>query len=135
MSSLAPAGAHCATRSHPPAPATWTCQRCGAFMCEACERRTRPDALPLCPSCWALREQRVAAAPKGARLENAGLWLGGLSFLPLPPIIMASLIVNIMVLVRAPAGARTRGLIGLGLTFGGLVVTIAVFALVFSRDL
>jgi len=104
-------------------------------MCEACERRTRPEALPLCPSCWSLREQRVAAAPKGTRLESAGLWLGGLSFIPLPPIVMASLIVNIMVLARAPPGERTKGLVGLGLTFGGLVVTISVLALVFSRDL
>ena len=133
MSALAPAGSNCATRTHPPAPATWTCQRCGAFMCEACERRMRPDALPMCPNCWGLREQRVAAAPKATRLENAGLWLGGLSFLCLPPIVMASLVVNIIVLSRAVPGQRSKGLIGLGLTFGGVLVTITVFVLVFAR--
>ena len=87
----------------------------------------------MCPSCWGLREQRVAAAPKGTRLESAGLWLGGLSFLCLPPIVMASLVVNLIVLGRAPPGARQKGLIGLGLTLGGVMVTITVFALVLSR--
>jgi len=93
----------------------------------------RPDALPMCPNCWDLREQRVAAAPKATRLENAGLWLGGLSFLCLPPIVMASLVVNLIVLSRAAPGQRSKGLVGLGLTIGGVVVTIAVFALVIFR--
>jgi hypothetical protein len=101
-------------------------------MCQACERRTRPEALPLCPGCWSLREQRVAPAPRGTRLENAGLWLGGLSFLCLPPIVLSALVVNLIVLGRAPPGGKTKGLIGLGLTLGGVAVTISVFALLLS---
>jgi hypothetical protein len=86
----------------------------------------------MCPNCWGLREQRVTAPPRGTRLENAGLWLGGLSFLCLPPIVMAALVVNGMVLARAAPGARTKGMIGMGLTIGGVLVTITVLTLVFA---
>ena len=127
MSGLAPAGASCA--SHPEAKASWTCKRCGAFMCEACERRVRPDAMPLCPSCWDLREQRVPAPRGPRRLETAGLWLGGLSLTCLPPVMMASLVVNLIVLARAGPGARLKPLVGLGLTVAGAFLLVAVFVL------
>jgi hypothetical protein len=123
-------GACCA--SHPEAPATWTCPRCGGFMCAGCERRVRPDALPLCPSCWGLRGQKVAATPRSTRLENAGLWLGAFSLTCLPPVVMASVVVNLVVLVRAAPGGRRKPLLGLGLTVGGVAVTVTVFTLLLS---
>jgi hypothetical protein len=106
--------------------ATWTCKRCGGFMCEACERRVRPDAVPLCPGCWSLRGQRVPAPQAARRLENAGLWLGGLSLTCLPPVMMASLVVNLIALSRAEPGARRKPLIGLGLTAAGIAVGVVV---------
>lgn len=130
MSGLAPAGARCAT--HPETRATWTCKRCGAFMCEACERRVRPDALPLCPGCWELRGQRVVAPKPGRGLETAGLWLGGFSLLCLPPVIMASLVVNGIALSRAAPGERQKPLLGLGLTAAGIVLAV-ITLLVSSR--
>ena len=57
MSEILPEGATCA--SHPETPASWTCARCGSFMCPDCERRTRPEARPMCPACWDLRFKRV----------------------------------------------------------------------------
>ena len=127
MSGPAPAGARCA--GHPEAAATWTCKRCGAFMCLACERRVRPDALPLCPSCWSLRDQKLALAParKSAGLETAGLWLGVLSFTCLPPVILASLVVNAMALARAQPGAQRKPVIGLVLTVASILVAAVAF--------
>lgn len=44
-------GARCGF--HPEAPATGTCQRCGTFICGACERRG-PDGSLYCPQCHQL---------------------------------------------------------------------------------
>lgn len=127
MSGLAPAGARCA--GHPEAAATWTCKRCGAFMCAACERRVRPDAAPLCPGCWDLRAQVVAAPKPSRRLETVGLWLGGFSLTCLPPVVMASLVVNIIVLTKAEPGARGKPMLGLGLTMVGVIMAVIVVTL------
>jgi hypothetical protein len=94
----------------------------------------RPDALPLCPNCWGLREQRVAPAKKNTRLETAGLWLGGLSFTCLPPIVLAGLVVNLMVISRAEPEAKRKGYIGLALTIGGGLVAFLVLVLAASRS-
>ena len=57
MLAEAPQGAVCP--NHPEVAATWTCGRCGNFMCVACERRTRPEATPMCPACWEMRQRKV----------------------------------------------------------------------------
>lgn len=110
-----PEGARCA--SHPDVPATWTCRRCGRFMCAACERRVRPDALPLCPSCWEFRAKRVEPPAPTSNLGTTGLVLGFVSLLPLIPIQIASIVVNAIALSR---GAGRRAVVGLVLTLVGL---------------
>ncbi|WNG50612.1 hypothetical protein F0U60_45670 [Archangium minus] len=134
MSSLLPApeGATCA--SHPEALANWTCGRCGSFMCPACERRVRPEALPMCVACWELRSRTVAQqqdSDSGITLLNVGLGLGLVSLFPFCVAIqLASFVVNIVALVRArtpPARAlRWRAWLGLGLTGLGLLVTLVM---------
>lgn len=117
---LLPEGARCA--GHPEVAAAWTCHRCGSFLCTACERRVRPDAVPMCPSCWELRAQKVPAltAPSGTRLQTTGLVLGALSVLPIWPLILGSLITNIVAIVKAkepPArDVRWRPVAGLTMT-------------------
>src|SRR5262249_6369792 len=132
VSELAPAGARCA--SHPEVQATWTCKRCGGFMCGDCERRVRPDALPLCPGCWGLRGQKVVATAGSTKLENAGLWLGALSFTCLPPVVIGALVVNLIVLSRAGPGQRRKPLLGLALAVAGIGVTLVAFGFLASYE-
>jgi hypothetical protein len=101
-------------------------------MCAACERRVRPDALPLCTNCWMLRSMKVPGAQRSNRLESAGLWLGGLSFTCLPPVVMAALVVNVVALARAQPGEWRRPLVGLGLTVGGVAMMVSVLMVLFS---
>jgi B-box zinc finger len=128
----APASATCA--AHPDAPASWICRRCGTFMCTACERRVRPEAVPMCPGCWALRERAVAGFTEQPRatLQNVGLALGVVSLLPgLFLVQVPSLIVCVLGLVRAKNDvarrARWRAAVGLGLTLVGGVLSMALF--------
>ncbi len=102
MSIAAPISGHCAT--HTDVVGNWACQRCGSFVCRACERRTRPEAPPLCPACWDVREQVVGKLVKAEsrKTQIAGLVLGCISVFH-PLILVASLIVNIR-----GAGARSR---------------------------
>lgn len=104
---------------HPGVVAEWTCQRCGTFVCRDCERRTRPDAQPLCPKCWELRERSIG---KQETTDNekgaiAGFVLGLVSVFH-PLLMIASLIVNIRALIKKSGGARkwmhTAGLIATG---------------------
>lgn len=69
---------------HAPAPAEWTCGRCGTFFCEACAFRVRPDARPMCETCWNLRAQTVKPqhASRGGKLQTAGLVLGVFGLVP-----------------------------------------------------
>lgn len=119
MSFDAPAGAACLT--HPQTPARWACRRCGAFFCVACERRTRPDALPMCPACWELRSRNVVdqTSKPSTAIFTASFVLGIISLLPLPVVIITSLVVGIMALVRAKeqyAAQRWKPIVGLVLT-------------------
>ncbi|MFL5346278.1 MAG: hypothetical protein ACJ8AT_15930 [Hyalangium sp.] len=133
MSEVLPEGASCA--SHPDTPASWTCARCGSFMCPACERRIRPEARPMCPACWALRAQRVEANQGrggGTALQTTGLVLGLLALVPMCVAFqLASLIVNIVALVKAkepPASlVRWRPITGLVLTAVGAVLTLIIW--------
>ena len=124
-----PEGARCA--SHPDVPATWTCRRCGGFMCAACERRVRPDALPLCPRCWEFRGKTVEAPKPASDLGTSGLVLGFVSLVPgLIPIQIASIVVNAIALSR---GARWRAGVGIALTVVGFVLSaLAIFGSLFA---
>ena len=87
MTIAAPVTGECA--QHPGTPAHWACQRCGTFVCTACENRTRPEAPPLCPRCWALRSQVVLNIRELVRgsggtsrwMNVAGLSLTGVAIL------------------------------------------------------
>lgn len=130
MSEILPEGATCA--GHPDVPASWTCGRCGSFMCPSCERRTRPEARPMCPACWDLRFQRVEAnqgRSSGTALQTTGLVLGGIALIPMCVAFqLAALIVNIIALVKAkepPASlVRWRPITGLVLTCLGILMTV-----------
>ncbi len=93
-------------------------------MCAACERRVRPDALPLCPSCWEFRAKKVEAPKPASNLGTTGLVLGFVSLLPLIPIQIASIVVNAIALSR---GAGRRAVVGLVLTGVGFAITALVF--------
>lgn len=92
---------------HPGFAAAWACQRCGSFVCVECERRTRPEAPPLCPKCWELRTAAVkdTSMKESTRTGIGGLLLSFLSFLN-PLVQLASLILNIRWLVKAPTGQK-----------------------------
>ncbi len=136
--------ARCAV--HVETPAAWACERCGTFVCVACERRARDAAVPLCPPCWDLRARAIETNALGARtrLHTAGLVLGVLSVVPfftlvlggwssVPflllalPLQIASLAVNITAIARAKeSGTRERR----GRPIVGLVLTGAALLLV-----
>jgi hypothetical protein len=122
--------------AHPGAAAQWACQRCGTFVCKDCERRTRPEAPPLCPACWTLREAAVAkdVQKDTHRLQVGGLVLGGLSFLH-PLFMVASFIVNIRELVRGTGGdKRWMNVVGVSATgVAVLVWGVGIAALVVMR--
>ena len=133
MSQPAPAGAVCAT--HVEAEANWACGRCGAFFCAACERRTRPDARPMCPNCWQLRA-KVAVVVKPVsktRLQTAGLVMGAFSLVPFCWWFqIAAIVVSIVGIVKAKEGAarevRWRAVLGLVLAAVGLSITVLALA-------
>ncbi|MDY7226520.1 B-box zinc finger protein [Hyalangium rubrum] len=134
MNHFPPEGATCP--GHPEAPATWTCGRCGSFMCAECERRTRPEARPMCPACWELRGRNVTVnqARSGTGLQTAGLVLGVISLIPMCVAIqIASLVLNIVALVKSkepPADkVRWQPITGLILTAVGLVATVLIAVL------
>lgn len=102
-------------------------------MCQACERRTRPDAAPMCPSCWDLRAKSVTpvTGPPKHRLQNLGLGFGIASLLPLWPVILTSLVLNIVALVKASGSEelkahRWKPIVGLVIT----VVAVGLWVLV-----
>lgn len=138
MSQPAPAGSFCAT--HNESSAAWTCGRCGAFFCTACERRTRPEATPMCPACWALRGQQVQSpADTTQRLRWVGIVIGALALVPgCWWLQIAAIVVNIAGLVNGRKKQVPRewmnvaGLVAAGV---GLVLTVAllVFAAASNR--
>lgn len=132
-------GALCAR--HPAVEARWTCPRCGAFMCATCERRVRPEALPMCVACWALRERSVEppAATKRDRTPLVGLVLGAVALVPgCFALQLAALALNVVALVRTrragPEARRWQAWTGLGLTLVGLAGSVALLATGFLAD-
>lgn len=109
-------------------------------MCGQCEHRTRPEAFPLCPGCWALRatEVKVNAPGSGTRLQTLGLVLGCVSLLPQPLLQVGSLVINIIALVRAkePPASRVRWkpVLGLCLTLVGVIIDCVLLFLAFSHS-
>lgn len=94
----------------------------------------------LCASCWELRAQRVAETVKvtgngGKGLGTTGLVLGILSIFPLPPLMLASLVINILALTRSERGTRTKPVVGLVLTlaFGFAWLVALVVAMAFDE--
>jgi hypothetical protein len=105
-------------------------------MCTACERRTRPDAPPLCPKCWDLRTATVqdTAAKESRKLQIGGLLLGVFSFLH-PLVMVASLILNIRELRRG-TGGDSRWMNTAGLVLTGLAIvtwTVGIVAVLASH--
>ena len=127
MTVAAPLAGECAT--HPGVKADWACQRCGSFVCDVCERRTRPEAPPLCPKCWAMREQSVQTQEitESKKLQISGLFLGLLSIHPL--MFIASLVLNIRELRRRKEG-RYRWMNQAGLALSGISVFVWLVLLV-----
>ena len=126
-----PEEALCAT--HRDTPARWTCPRCGNFLCVACERRVRPDALPMCPACWDLRAVKVPELKQSSptRLQTAALVVGCIAILPIPQVEIASLIVCIIALVKAKGPAREarwKPVVGLCGTGVGFLIWVVIFA-------
>jgi hypothetical protein len=93
-------------------------------VCTQCERRTRPEAPPLCPKCWELRAKSVheTAVTESKRLQIGGLVVGALSFFH-PLIMVASLVVNIRELVRGTGGTR-RWMNVVGVSLTGLAMLV-----------
>jgi len=98
-------------------------------MCTGCERRVRPEALPMCPACWELRSRTVEALVKSpARLPLVGLVLGLLALWPgCWAMQVGAGVVNGVALYRSrgePWRARWRE--GLGLAFAGLGLVVSI---------
>ena len=130
-----PEGSVCA--SHPSAAATFSCPRCGSFMCVECERRTRPEAIPLCPKCWDLRAKVTVPQDndRSQRMQSLGFGLGIASILPIWPIVLGSIIINIISLTRAKEGVlrekRWKSIAGLSISVISMLIwgCIVVFAI------
>lgn len=127
----APGGALCPV--HPDRPAALTCPRCGSFMCLECQRRTRPDAVPMCPACWELRSkvaQKVDTKPS-TRLQTTALVLGCIAILPILFLQITALVVGIVALVktRNPTirHARWRPIVGLVFAGVGIALDLGLF--------
>lgn len=133
MTVAAPVSGECA--QHAGVTAAWACQRCGSFVCSQCERRTRPEAPPLCPKCWELRAKSVHAHEVGEsrRLQLGGLIIGVLSFLH-PLLMVGSLAVNIRELVKGRGGDRRwMNFTGLALTGFAILTWVVGFTWLATR--
>ncbi|MCY0998719.1 hypothetical protein OWM54_16390 [Myxococcus sp. MISCRS1] len=133
-----PEGASCA--AHPESAASWVCLRCGTFICPACERRVRPEARPMCPTCWDLRS-RVVPAAEGTSKSTVitGFVLGVLSLLPFCFILQAgAVIMNLVMMSRVektPELARLRWMPIAGLACSGLGFAITLLVWLLGGDL
>lgn len=87
----------------------------------------------MCPDCWEKRALVVPAAPpltSPTALFTASLVLGLISVLPLPAVMMASVVVGVMALVKSrhPDNLRQRWkpLVGLAVTLVSAVLWLVV---------
>lgn len=128
MTVAAPVSGTCGL--HAGVAAAWACQRCGTFVCTDCERRTRPEAAPLCPKCWELRTAVVVeqTATESKRMQIGGLVLGVVAFLN-PLVQVASLVLNVRELIKKRGGTRSwMNVVGLGLTGVAMLSWVVLFA-------
>ncbi len=115
--------------------ATFLCPRCGKFGCAQCEHRTRPDAQPLCASCWALRSKVVEPHRIESKtwIQTTALVLGCVSCLPIPALMIASLVVCIVALVKAKEpeskAVRWKPAVGLAITLVSILFWISMVVL------
>lgn len=118
---------------HLESPTTFTCPRCGAFGCVECERRATMDGGPVCPACWALNAQ--TAAPDSGALQTAGLVVGAISILPCCPLALASLVLNVVAIVKSTKERRWKPIVGICITFAGVLLQVlfTVFYQMFSK--
>ncbi len=133
MTVAAPVSGSCAF--HPGVSAAWACQRCGSFVCVDCERRTRPEAPPLCVKCWDLRSAAVVETQsnESKRMQVAGVVLGVLAFLH-PLIQVGSLVMNIRALLKDKTHTRRwMNQVGLGLTVLAMVTWVVGITWAVSR--
>ena len=76
---MLPAPAEATCPRHPGAPALFTCERCGAFACDACS----PTGLGgRWHRCTPERQDPALAPPTRTKIATVGLWLGAASLVP-----------------------------------------------------
>jgi len=84
----------------------------------------------MCPSCWQLRESNLEpnATYSETRLQTAALVLGSVAILPIPALQLGALIVGIIALWKARAGAalEVRWKPALGLAFCGVGILVDI---------
>lgn len=114
---------------HPDSATSFTCPRCGTFGCVECERRPSVDAAPLCPACWALNVPK----PSG-ELQTAGLVVGLLSIVPCCPLALASLVLNVIAIIKSTRENRWKPIVGISVTLAIslLQVLFVAFYQIFS---
>jgi hypothetical protein len=127
------AGAGGACAAHPDRAASFVCARCGDNGCTDCERRAVPEAKPICPGCWARREERVAKAkPETSHLVGAAIAVGLLALVPCAwPAQLGAIVLGLVVHKRAAQTPRhqTLGLVAAGLGALGVVVSLVFLTL------
>ena len=87
----------------------------------------------MCPACWDLRAQKVEPQTESkTRLQNLGLGFGIASVLPFWPLLLVSLVLNVVAIVKAkepPArDHRWKPVVGLCLTLFFILAWVGVIA-------
>ncbi len=88
----------------------------------------------MCKGCWELRDQKVKPIKEysATRLQTTGLVMGCFCVLPIPVLILASLVVNTIAIVKAKEGpareVRWRPVVGLCVTFVGILELVVILA-------
>jgi hypothetical protein len=80
----------------------------------------------MCPSCWALNAQ-TAGRPSGD-LQTAGLVVGLLSIIPCCPLALASLVLNVIAIIKSTREHRWKPIVGIGVTLAVSVLQVLFVA-------
>ena len=95
--------------------------------------------MPLCPKCWDLRAKVTVPQNevKETRMQTMGFVLGLISFIPIWPVMVASIIINIMSLVQAKEEItkqkRWKSIVGLTVTVISGCIWVCLFAIVIGK--
>ncbi len=111
---------------HEASPTSFTCSRCGTFGCIDCERRPGMDAAAMCPACWVVNAQ--AFAKPSSQLQTAGLVVGAISMIPCLPIAFASVVLNVIAIIKSTREHRWKPIVGLCITLSVVVLQVLFFA-------